>query len=287
MEYDPGEILESPSAERNKKPIQELVLSPIVYPRLFHDILTSSNNNNNKKEDTTTTTSNTNNDNDRVIRVLELAAGCGVHTTYFVSCFLNSQSCNANAGADITLEWHPSDPDNEARSSIDARTLQYMQDNLTLYILPANSWALGKVGGTSCQDGGHRDKGDAGASKAEAGQMGMCKSEYATSHTEYFDLVTCINMIHIAPWEACLGLMECAGIVLRHGGLLLCYGPYFVNGTGSEGNIKFNVSLQNQNSEWGVRNLEDVIDVAKQYGLEFVQSIYMPANNLSVLFCKK
>lgn len=273
MEYDPGEKLESPSAERNKGPIQELVLGPIVYPRLFHDILTS---NNNKKEDS----------NDRVIRVLELAAGCGVHTTYFVSSFINSQNCNANAGADITLEWHPSDPDNEARSSIDARTLQYTQDNLTPYILPANSWALGKVGGTACQDGGHRDKGDAGANKASE-QIGLCTSEYANTHTEYFDLVLCINMIHIAPWEACLGLMECAGTVLRQGGLLLCYGPYFVNGTGSEGNITFNISLQNQNSEWGVRNLEDVIDVAKQYELEFVQDIDMPANNLSALFCKK
>ena len=278
MEYDPGEILESPSAERNKGPIQELVLGPIIYPRLFHDILTSNNNKNSE---------DSNNDR-RVIRVLELAAGCGVHTTYFVSSFINSQSCNANAGADIILEWHPSDPDHEARASIDARTLQYTQDNLTLYIHPANSWALGKVGGTACQDGGHRDKGDAGASKA-AGQIGLVTSNeyYANTHTEYYDLVTCINMIHIAPWEACIGLMECAGTVLRHGGLLLCYGPYFVNGTGSEGNIKFNTSLQNQNPEWGVRNLEDVIVVAKQYGLEFVQSIEMPANNLSVLFCKK
>ena len=53
----------------------------------------------------------------------------------------------------------------------------------------------------------------------------------------YFDLVLCINMMHIAPWEATIGLMECAGRVLRKGGMLVCYGPYKVGGTASESNL--------------------------------------------------
>ncbi len=48
----------------------------------------------------------------------------------------------------------------------------------------------------------------------------------------------------------------------------------------------FDRSLLSRNPEWGIRNLEDVIDVAKKEGLEFVKSVEMPANNLSVLFCK-
>ena len=98
--------------------------------------------------------------------------------------------------------------------------------------------------------------------------------------------MTCINMIHIAPWSATLGLMECAGKVLRKGGMLVCYGPYKVGGTAVESNIRFDKSLRARNSEWGVRNLEDVVEAAGKENLEFVQFVEMPANNLSVLFRK-
>lgn len=40
-----------------------------------------------------------------------------------------------------------------------------------------------------------------------------------------FDAVVSINMIHIAPWAACQGLMAGAARVLRNGGVLYLYGP--------------------------------------------------------------
>jgi hypothetical protein len=84
-EYDPGSIIESPSAERNKGPILELVLGPVVYPRLFKDILNDSGGSEEEEEGAGEKDGNGNSsDKERVIRVLELAAGCGVHTTYFV-----------------------------------------------------------------------------------------------------------------------------------------------------------------------------------------------------------
>jgi hypothetical protein len=39
-----------------------------------------------------------------------------------------------------------------------------------------------------------------------------------------------INMIHISPWSACLGLMAGAGRILPPGGILYLYGPYKQNG---------------------------------------------------------
>src|SRR3546814_12570276 len=40
------------------------------------------------------------------------------------------------------------------------------------------------------------------------------------------DAVVCINMIHIAPWQACEGLIASAGRLLGQGGVLYLYGPF-------------------------------------------------------------
>lgn len=263
-------IMESPSAERNKGPIYDLVLSTIIFPRLIEQQHAHISNDNEQRPK---------------IRVLELAAGCGVHTTHFVSSFLASSFSSSGdelqSAAAVDIEWQPSDPDLDARLSIDARV---KQSNLNEYVRPSNSWILGTSGGTACNDGGHRDtNGDAGANRG--GTVGRVE-EYA-SHHDYFDLILCINMIHIAPWEATLGLMECGGKVLRRGGLVMCYGPFKVDGTAAESNLGFDASLRSKDPQWGLRNLEDVTEVAKREGLEYVQKVEMPANNLTVIFRKK
>lgn len=96
-----------------------------------------------------------------------------------------------------------------------------------------------------------------------------------------------INMIHIAPWSACLGLMAGAGRILPNGGILYLYGPYKQSGKHTaSSNEAFDESLQSHHPAWGVRNLEDVINVALENGLELVEVSQMPANNLSVVFQK-
>ena len=202
----PSSILESPSAERNKGPISD-VLASHVYPRLLADDVADDAG----RRDAPLA---------RRVRVLELAAGCGVHSTHFAASF---PSAHADRG--VTLEWHPSDPDAEARASIDARV---RRARLEGSVAAANGWVLGVAGGTACGDGdrGAMRRGD------RAGEVADC-----ARYGGYFDLVTCINMIHIAPWEATLGLMECAGKVLRKGGRLMCYGPYKIGGTTVESNL--------------------------------------------------
>ncbi len=94
-----------------------------------------------------------------------------------------------------------------------------------------------------------------------------------------------INMIHIAPWKACLGLMSGAKNLLPVKGILYLYGPFKQNDKHtSERNADFDASLRYQNPEWGVRNLEDVITVAAEQNLALQQIQPMPANNLSVVF---
>jgi hypothetical protein len=94
-----------------------------------------------------------------------------------------------------------------------------------------------------------------------------------------------INMIHIAPWAACLGLMAGAERILPAGGVLYLYGPFKQNGRHTApSNAEFDQNLRLQNPEWGLRNLEEVVAVAQTHQLSFVRTYAMPANNLSVVF---
>ncbi len=94
-----------------------------------------------------------------------------------------------------------------------------------------------------------------------------------------------INMIHISPWSACLGLMAGAGRILKTGGILYLYGPFKQSGKlEAPSNTAFDEYLRAENPEWGVRNLDDVVAVASAQNLTLKQIYQMPANNLSVVF---
>lgn len=99
------------------------------------------------------------------------------------------------------------------------------------------------------------------------------------------DAIVNINMIHISPWESCLGLMAGAARILKTGGILYMYGPFKRQGKHTApSNASFDLSLQQRDSSWGIRNLEDVIEVAQARGLAWQEVVNMPANNLSVIF---
>ncbi len=94
-----------------------------------------------------------------------------------------------------------------------------------------------------------------------------------------------INMVHIAPWSACLGLMAGASRILPPGGLLYLYGPFQqADQPLAPSNAEFDRSLQARNPDWGLRDLGAVIDAAEAVGLTWVDTAAMPANNLSVWF---
>lgn len=94
-----------------------------------------------------------------------------------------------------------------------------------------------------------------------------------------------INMIHIAPWSACLGLIAGAKRILPAGGILYLYGPFKQHGKHTApSNVAFDQSLRSQNPAWGIRDLDDVLAVARAANLTLVKTVAMPANNLSVVF---
>lgn len=102
------------------------------------------------------------------------------------------------------------------------------------------------------------------------------------------DVVIASNMIHIAPWEAAMGLVKNAGRILPPGGMLFLYGPYRRAGIVMEpSNDAFDADLKRRNPAWGVRDLEAVAALAEAQGFAPPDVIEMPANNLSVIFRKR
>lgn len=101
---------------------------------------------------------------------------------------------------------------------------------------------------------------------------------------EIYDAVLCINMIHISPWRATHALFRGAARLLAPQGKLILYGPYLENGKAVQSNLDFDTSLKRRNAEWGLRELEEVTRVAAGHGLQRLQTVRMPANNLTVIF---
>jgi hypothetical protein len=99
------------------------------------------------------------------------------------------------------------------------------------------------------------------------------------------DAILCINMVHISPWPATLGLLARAAALLPSGGLLYLYGPYLEEGVETApSNLAFDESLRARNPAWGIRRVEDMVTAAGQADLQLSRRIAMPANNLSLIF---
>ncbi len=98
------------------------------------------------------------------------------------------------------------------------------------------------------------------------------------------DAMLCINMVHISPWEATVGLLTNAAKLLPVGGPLVLYGPYFQRGVETApSNLAFDESLRSRDSRWGLRPLEEVVALAQSLGLHLETVHSMPANNLAVV----
>jgi len=147
------------------------------------------------------------------------------------------------AGALPDLTWQPSDPSEEARASIDAWTHGVPNIRAAL-ALDAGAWPW---------------------------------------PIAVADALLCVNMIHIAPWSVCLGLLRGARAILAPGAALVLYGPFLRAGVATApGNLEFDASLRESDPAWGIRALEDVAAAADGFTLDRVME--MPANNLTVVF---
>ncbi|RYE03732.1 MAG: DUF938 domain-containing protein [Sphingomonadales bacterium] len=99
------------------------------------------------------------------------------------------------------------------------------------------------------------------------------------------DAILCINMVHISPWPATLGLMAGAGRLLPPGAPLILYGPYRQHGIPTApSNEQFELWLKEKSPEYGLRHVEDVTREAAANGLVLERIVAMPANNLMLVY---
>jgi SAM-dependent methyltransferase len=104
---------------------------------------------------------------------------------------------------------------------------------------------------------------------------------------EAAEAIVCINMIHISPWAAAQALFAGAARILASGGIVFLYGPYRRNGAHTApSNEAFDLQLRSRDPEWGVRDMEAVVELAASVGFEGEEPVAMPANNFSLVFRK-
>jgi hypothetical protein len=99
------------------------------------------------------------------------------------------------------------------------------------------------------------------------------------------DAIVCINLVHVSPWEATLGLFAGAARVLATRALLYLYGPYRIGGVFmAPSNADFDRRLRERDPEWGVRDVDDLVVAARAHGFVLRDVVAMPVNNHSLVF---
>lgn len=99
------------------------------------------------------------------------------------------------------------------------------------------------------------------------------------------DALLCINMVHISPWEATLGLLDGAARVLPERAPLVLYGPYRrAEVETAPSNEAFDASLRARDPRWGLRDVAEVTEAAAARGLAFERLVEMPANNIMLIY---
>ena len=105
---------------------------------------------------------------------------------------------------------------------------------------------------------------------------------------ERADAVLNINMVHISPWAASLGLLAGAARILPKGAPLILYGPWLSDDfETAPSNLAFDAQLKSVDPDWGLRRVEDFSREAATQGFALEETRAMPANNLMLLFRRR
>lgn len=94
------------------------------------------------------------------------------------------------------------------------------------------------------------------------------------------DAVFSANTAHIMHWDAVEMFFQGVADVLPSGGLFVLYGPFNYNGDyTSQSNERFDNWLKSEDPLSGIRNFEDLDELAEKSKMKLINDYSMPANN--------
>lgn len=98
------------------------------------------------------------------------------------------------------------------------------------------------------------------------------------------DLIVLVNLLHLISTPETEHLISQVATALTPGGRVVLYGPFQRGGDlTSEGDRAFHASLVEQDPEIGYKDDFGIMDLLQDAGLEMVEVIEMPANNLALV----
>ena len=160
------------------------------------------------------------------------------------------QHCAAFARQFPGLTFQPSDPDPAARASIDAWRGENSAGNIHPVI-----------------------------------DLNVASQDWWAPVNGPVTAILAINLLHISPWAAATGLFAGAGHLLAPDGMVITYGAYKRGGRHTApSNAEFDARLKHRNPDWGVRDVDDVADVARLNGLDLAGIVDMPSNNMLLVW---
>lgn len=149
------------------------------------------------------------------------------------------------------LHWLPSDVDPERRDSINAYAQQAGLANI-----------------------------------AAAANLDATTAGWGDTHKGQ-NFILLVNLLHLVSTPEARTLIAEAAIALAKNGSLMIYGPFMRDqDLISEGDATFHASLQAQDPEIGYKSDFDIVEWGQNAGLDFVDMIEMPANNLAIVMRK-
>ena len=88
------------------------------------------------------------------------------------------------------------------------------------------------------------------------------------------------NTCHIMSWPQVERMFAGVGGLLPRGGVFALYGPFNYGGKyTSQSNARFDAMLRREDPASGLRDLDDLLPLAKRCGLSLEEDNDMPANN--------
>lgn len=184
------------------------------------------------------------------VKVFELGSGSGQHAV---------EVCSRHR----EVLWQPSDISKLCISSIDARAKQY-----DVFKSPVNARYMHG----NCHEALNFD-------------ITMYDKTIALLENKWksVDLLVALNVVQYAPWRFVENLFKLGNEICKMYGFIFLYGPFRVDGNITHDQQMLELHLKTLSAKFGIRDLEDVIEIAAsyQFHLEVSSCYYLLLSILS------